>query len=366
MIKSVLRLASVSALALGLGFAVGSCTKKSGESADGAPAANAPGAAKVVNLAIWSNFVSQEALDDFKAKTGITVNVTNYSSNEELLAKLQAGATGFDVAVPSDYMVFAMVQLGLLEKLDAAKTPNRVGLDPQYLNKAFDPGNAYSVPFDWGTTGIAVHRDRFKGEIKSWKQLFETPELAGKFTMLDDAREVLGAALKSMGRSLNTSTPAEIEAAKVLMKKIKPRVKSFTSEPLVGLKEGEIAVAQAYSSDALQARRDTNGKIDYIIPEEGATLWIDCLVIPKGAPHAEEAHALINYLLDSKTDLERVKKILVGSAHKESSVSLPNDIRAIPGLFPSPAIQGKLEVMNDLGDAMALYDRAWTEVKAGQ
>jgi spermidine/putrescine transport system substrate-binding protein len=335
-----------------------SCTKKAAES----PSAGN----KVVNLAIWSNFISQEALEDFKAKTGITVNVTNYSSNEELLAKLQAGATGFDVAVPSDYMVFAMAQLGLLEKIDPAKTPNRAGLDPLYLNKAFDPSNEHSLPFDWGTTGIAVHRDRFKGEIKSWKQLFETPELAGKFTLLDDAREVLGAALKSMGKSLNTTSASDIEQAKALLKKIKPRVKSFTSEPLVGLKEGEIAVAQAFSSDALQARRDTQGKIDYIIPEEGATLWIDCLVIPKGAPHVEEAHALVNYLLDSKTDLERVKKILVGSAHRGSAEALSAEVRAIPGLFPSESIRSKLEVMNDLGDAIGLYDRAWTEVKAGE
>ena len=335
-----------------------SCTKKAAES----PSAGN----KVVNLAIWSNFISKEALEDFKAKTGITVNVTNYSSNEELLAKLQAGATGFDVAVPSDYMVFAMAQLGLLEKIDPSKTPNRAGLDPMYLNKAFDPSNEHSLPFDWGTTGIAVHRDRFKGEIKSWKQLFETPELAGKFTLLDDSREVLGAALKSMGKSLNTTSASDIEQAKALLKKVKPRVKSFTSEPLVGLKEGEIAVAQAFSSDALQARRDTQGKIDYIIPEEGATLWIDCLVITKGAPHVEEAHALVNYLLDSKTDLERVKKILVGSAHRGSAEALTADVRAIPGLFPSESIRSKLEVMNDLGDAMGLYDRAWTEVKAGE
>jgi len=347
-----------------LGFAgVGAgCTKKAAESTGSAATA---GGGKTVNLAIWSNFVSQEALDEFKVRTGITVNLTHYSSNEELLAKLQAGATGFDVAVPSDYMVYAMVQLGLLEKIDAVKTPNRAALDPQYLGKSFDPGNAHSLPFDWGTTGIAVNRDRYKGELKSWKQLFETPELAGKFTMLDDAREVLGAALKSQGKSLNTTAQADIDAAKSVIRKVKSRIKSFTSEPLVGLREGEIAVAQAYSSDALQARRDTGGKIDYIIPEEGATLWIDCLVIPKGAPHLEEAHALTNYLLDAKTDLERVKKILVGSAHKGAADAPPADIRSIPGLFPVDSIRGKLEIMNDLGDAMALYDRAWTEVKAG-
>jgi spermidine/putrescine transport system substrate-binding protein len=263
-------------------------------------------------------------------------------------------------------MVYAMVQLGLLGKLDSSKIPNRVNLDSQYLNKAFDPGNVFSVPFDWGTTGIAVNRDRFKGELKSWKQLFELPEISGKLTMLDDAREVLGAALKSMGKSLNSTSPSDILQAKVLLKKLKPRVNGFTSEPLVGLRDGEIAVAQAYSSDALQARRDTQGKIDYIIPEEGATLWIDCLVIPKGAPHLEEAHALMNYFLDAKNDIERVNRVLIGSVQKATAASLSPDIRAIPGLFPGDAIRSKLEVMNDLGEAMALYDRAWTEVKAGQ
>jgi spermidine/putrescine transport system substrate-binding protein len=319
---------------------------------------------KIVNLAVWSNFISQQALEGFRSKTGIRVQVTNYSSNEELLAKLQAGATGFDVAVPSDYMVFALVQLGLLEKLDPVKTSNRSLIDPTYLNQAYDPGNAHSLPFDWGSTGIAVHRDRYRGEIQSWKQLFESPELVGKFTLLDDSREVLGAVLKSMGKSLNSTSEAEILLARDALKKIKGRVKSFTSEPLAALKEGEIAAAQIYSSDALQARRDTGGKIEYIIPAEGATLWVDNLVIPKGAPHLEAAHALIQYLLEAKVDEERVHAILVGSVHRDALKRAAPELKVIQALYPSDQIKARLEVMKDLGEAMGLYDRAWTEVKA--
>src|SRR5690606_927897 len=120
---------------------------------------------------------------------------------------LQAGASGYDVAVPSDYMVFAMSKLGLLEQLDYAQLSNTKTLDPKFLKKAFDPTNAYSVPYNWGTTGIAVNRELYKGELRGWKDLFEKPELAGKFTLLDDTREVLGAAMKALGFPLNTRNP---------------------------------------------------------------------------------------------------------------------------------------------------------------
>src|SRR5262249_5007931 len=155
-----------------LAVCVSACTKK--EASSGGESA-APAGNRVVNLAIWSNYVSPEMLAEFEKSSGIKVRISNYSSNEELLAKLQAGASGYDVAVPSDYMVFAMVKLGLLEPLDYAQLGNSKSLDAKFMKKAFDPENKFSVPYDWGTTGIAVNRDLYKGELKSWKQLFSNP-----------------------------------------------------------------------------------------------------------------------------------------------------------------------------------------------
>jgi len=348
------------------------CTKKpdspgapvSGSSSSPADAASAPGGSHVVNLAIWSNYVSPELLADFQKKTGIQVQVANYSSNEELLAKMQAGASGYDVAVPSDYMVFAMIKLGLIHELDYAQLPNSSRLDSKFLKKPYDPDNKFSVPYDWGTTGIAVNRTLYKGEIKGWKNLFNNPDLSGKFTLLDDVRETIGAALKAQGFSLNSKDPGELAKAKALLTANRSKVKAFTSEPMMPLVNGETPVAHAYMSDALQARKQTGGKIEYIIPEEGGTLWIDNLVIPNGSQHLKEAHAFINFLLEAKSNASTVMSVFVSPANKDAFALLPKDFQSNTMLFPSEASLAKCEMIQDLGETLSQWDRVWTEVKA--
>lgn len=320
---------------------------------------------RVVNLAIWSNYVSQELLQEFEKRTGIKVQVSNYSSNEELLAKLQAGASGYDVVVPSDYMVFAMQKLGLIRELDRAKLTNIKSLDPKFLDRPYDPGNKHSVPYDTGTTGIAVNRALYKGEVKGWRNIFGNADLAGKFSLLDDVRETLGAALKALGHSLNSKGATELKAAQELLLKNRGRIKSFTSEPMMPLTNGETAVAHAFLSDALQAGRASGGKIDYVIPEEGCTLWIDNLVIPTGAQHVEDAHTFINFLLEAKSNAATVMSVLVTPANKDAFALLPKDVQANQALFPTEKALAKCEMIQDLGETLTLWDRAWTEVKAG-
>jgi spermidine/putrescine transport system substrate-binding protein len=342
-------------------FALSACTKKTADNA-GAPAQSG---ARIVNLAIWSNYVSPELLAEFEKKTGIKVQVSNYSSNEELLAKLQAGASGYDVAVPSDYMVFAMTKLGLIRELDYTQLPNAKSLDAKFLKKPYDPQNKFSVPYDWGTTGIAVNRSLYKGEIKGWKSLFGNADLAGKFSLLDDVRETLGAALKAQGFSLNSKNPEELAKAKELLLKNRNKVKAFTSEPMMPLTNGETAVAHAYLSDALQARRATGGKIEYVIPEEGSTLWIDNLVVPTGVQHLKEAHAFINFLLEAKSNVSTVMNVFVAPANKDAFALLPKDFQSNTMLFPPASVLAKSEMIQDLGETLAVWDRIWTEVKAG-
>ena len=320
--------------------------------------------ARVVNLAIWSNYLSPDLIALFEKKTGIKIQISNYSSNEELLAKLQAGASGYDVAVPSDYMIFVMTKLALLQELDFLQLPNTKSLDPKFLKKPYDPENKYSVPYNWGTTGIAINRALYSGVVKGWKDLFEKPDLAGKISLLDDAREVLGAALKAQGYSLNSRNEAELLKAKELLLKTRSRIKAFTSEPKMPLINGEITVAHAFMSDALQARRTTGGKVDYIVPEEGCTLWVDSLVIPKGARNLKEAHEFINFLVDASSNVSTVTNILVAPANKLAFALLPKELQKDTMLFPSPATLAKCEMIQDLGVSLALWDRIWTEVKA--
>jgi spermidine/putrescine transport system substrate-binding protein len=321
---------------------------------------------KTVNLAIWSNFITDEMLQDFTNQTGIKVAVANYSSNEELLAKLQAGAASYDLIVPGDYMVLAMTSLGLLAPIDLSKVPNAQSIDSKYLKMYFDPSNKYSLPFDWGTTGIAINRKLFKGEIRGWKDVFENKALAGKYTLLDDVRETLGAALKRDGFSLNSIAGSELDRAKKTLITAKKMVKGFTSETLMGLVNGEMLVAHAFSSDALQARVKTNGAIEYIIPSEGGTFWVDNLSIPKSAPHIEEAHALLNYLLSAKVAAARTEKLFVAPVNKEAVALLSKDIQANKALFPDAKTLEKSEMIKDIGENLTQWDRIWTEAKASQ
>jgi spermidine/putrescine transport system substrate-binding protein len=182
--------------------------------------------------------------------------------------------------------------------------------------------------------------------------------------LLDDVRETMGAALKAQGFSLNTKDPGQLAKAKELLLKSRSRIKAFTSEPMMPLVNGETAVAHAYMSDALQARRNTGGKIEYILPEEGGTFWIDCLVIPQGAPHLEEAHQFINFLLEAKSNAATVQAVMVAPTNGETMALLPKDFQSNPVLFPAAAALAKFEMIEDLGEELGKWDRAWTEVKA--
>jgi spermidine/putrescine transport system substrate-binding protein len=319
---------------------------------------------RTVHVAIWSGYLPDPVAQAFEKKTGIKPVISNYSSNEELLAKLQAGASGYDVVVPSDYMVGVMVKQGMLRTLERAELPNAQPLDPKLLKKSFDPENKYSVPFDWGTTGIAINPTLYKGKVAGWKELLEKPDLAGKFTLLDDVRETMGAALRALGYSINSRKQAELARAKELLIKARPRLKAFTSEVVPALANGETAVAQAYNTDALRARKDSGGKIDFVLPKEGCTLWIDHFAIPASAPHPAEAHEFIDFMLSPATGVGAVQAILIAPSSLATKDLLPEAFRKDATIFPSEAELKNCEMIEDLGADLEHWDRAWTEVKA--
>jgi spermidine/putrescine transport system substrate-binding protein len=332
-----------------------SCTKKSQDSSQGPQ--------QELNLAIWGNYLSPELQEKFTKETGIKINISNYSSNEELLAKVQTGGAGIDVAVPSDYMVEIMTKMDLLEPLKTEQIPNKSLVNPQFLKQAFDPENKYSLPYIWTTAGIAVNREIYKGPMKSWKDLLDNPALKGKFALLDDVRETTGAALKMLGYSVNTTNPEELKKAKEVLLKAKKNVKMFTSDTIDILNNKEVVAAQTYSSDALQAAAKEPGKIEYVIPDEGATWAIDNLVIIKGAKHSEAATKLINFLLSQESELNKVKTILGGPVLKDTQSKLPRDLQNNKALFPDASVMMKLESVKDVGSQLKVYEDIWTAVK---
>lgn len=320
---------------------------------------------ETVNLAIWANYISPETQEIFTKESGITLNILNYSSNEELLAKLQAGNSGIDVAVPSGYMVNILVKLQLLHKLDTKQLPIE-NLDTKYLKQAYDANNEYSLPYAWTTTGIAYRKDLYKGKITSWKDVFANKDLQGKISLLDDQREVLGAALKLDGHSVNSTNTDEVNHAKKAILDQKKFIKQFSSDLVDALTNKEVVVAQSYSSDALQANRKSNNQIEYIIPIEGGTIAIDNLVITKNSKNIDNAYKLIQFLLRSDINSNFVKNIMAGPVVKDIQKKLPLDLQKNAALFPEDKISKKLEPIMDLGDKNSLYEDAWREIKIAQ
>lgn len=318
---------------------------------------------QVLNLAIWGNYLSPELQKKFTDSTGIQIQTTHYSSNEELLAKVQTGGSGFDVAVPSDYMVGVMGQLGLLEDLDKSQLPHFQNLDPDFLNQDFDPQNKLSIPYGWTTAGIAINRQLYKDPVESWKELFENPKLKGQISALDDMRELAAAALKIQNKSVNTTSSEEVTEAFKYLKKIKPQVKVFTVNTVDLLKNKEIKAGLVYSSDALLAQKE-DPNIDYVIPKEGATRAIDNLVIIKNAPHKKSAHAFINFLMTPEANVSSVVNVRIGPVIKGVREMLPKELQKNKALFPDPKILSKLERIQDLKEKNSLYENAWTDFKS--
>lgn len=334
------------------------CTKKSSETTlvSGQSAGE-------LNLAIWSNYLSPEMAKKFTEQTGIKLNISNYASNEDLMAKIQTGAAGIDVAVPSDYLVTILAKEGKLQELQKTLIPNFSNLSADLLGQESDPENKYSVPYSWTTTGIAINRELYKGKIESWKDVLENEQLKGKISLLDDIREVAGLALKNQGISLNSTDEKELKKAKDYLMKIKKNVKLFQSDSIDLLTNKEVAVAQAYSSDALNAWSKSGGKIEYVLPKEGSTRAIDNLVILKGSKNVEGAHKLINFLLSQEANVNFVSTMFGGPVLTGTRELLEPKLKNNEALFPSKESMKNLESVHDLGDKTALYDDLWTALK---
>jgi spermidine/putrescine-binding protein len=325
-----------------------------------------------LNLYAWSEYVPQAMLDGFTQETGVKVNYDTYSSNEELMAKLQAGASGYDVIIPSDYTVSILVKQGLLEKLDMAQIPNFTNIDPQFKNLEYDPGNQYSVPYQWGTTCLVVDTGKVTRPITKWADLWD-PAFEGRVVMLDDEREVLGMVLMVLGYDRNSTDPAQLEEAKAKLIELMPNIKLFDSDsPKTALLAGEVWLGQTWNGEAALAHQE-NPDIQYIFPEEGCGIWFDNLSIPKGAPHADAALAFLNYVLKPESSILITEEFPYSSPNKAGlELFKTQDPAAYEAYMnyaatnPSAEQLKRTHLVVDVGDATTLWDRIWTEVKGGE
>jgi len=314
----------------------------------------------------WSEYIDPEIYADFEQEFGVKVIEDTFSSNEDLLAKLQAGATGYDIIVPSDYMVTIMRELELLAALNYDNIPNFDNIDEVFLDPPYDPSNQYCVPYQWGTTGLGYDTEVFDEEPDSWAYLFDpalASQYAGKISMLNDPREAFGAALKYLGYSLNTTDEGELAEAKDLLLQQKQWVSTYDSDGFEDLlAAGETQLAHAWSGDIFAAAEEAE-QIWYVIPEEGGVIWTDNLCIPKSASSQYTAEVFINYLLRPEVGAKITNYTWYGSPNAAAEEFIDAEILEEPAIYPPPEVMDKLEFLRDVGEATAIYDRLWTEIK---
>jgi len=324
----------------------------------------ASGKIRQLNIYTWSTYISPRLLSGFEREFHCNVNYDLYDSNEALLTKLQAGNVDYDLVVPSDYMVEILIRQGLLARLDKPRLPNAwANTDPRFLGLPFDPHNDYSVPYAWGTTGLAYRADLVKEPVNSWAVFFN-PHYAGHILLLDDTREVFGMALKNLGYSLNSTNPEEIRQARDLLLEEKRLVKGYNSSNFEqDLAAGDAWIAQAYNGNMPFVMRD-DPRIRYVIPKEGCTISVDCACIPRHAPHPELAAEFINYFHRPDVAAVFVNDCGFNTPNQYDRREIEPWLLANPAVFPNPAWLTNCEFMRDVGPIVALYDRYWTEIKA--
>jgi spermidine/putrescine-binding protein len=322
--------------------------------------------ARELHIYNWSEYIDPEIYADFEKEFGVKVIEDTFSSNEDLLAKLQAGATGYDLIVPSDYMVEVMIELGLLAELNLDNIPNWKNISDTFKDPPYDPGSRYSVPYQWGTTGIGYDTEVMDEPPDSWGYLFD-PDMAapfaGRMSMLNDSRETIGAALKYLGYSLNSTDEQELEEAKQLLIRQKAWVSAYDSEGFEDLLAArETLIGHGWSGEFFVAAEEAE-HIWYVIPEEGAVIWTDNLCIPKTSKNPYTAEVFINFLLRPEVGAQVTNYTWFGSPNEAAREFINPDILEEPAIYPPPEVMDKLEFLRDVGEATVLYDRLWTEIK---
>lgn len=352
---------------------------------DAASPAQPSAKANVLHIYNWSDYVADDTIAQFQDATGIRVVYDVYDSNEMLETKLSTGGSGYDVVFPSA-RPFAQRQIaaGIYAPLDKERLPHWSSIDPALLAALadVDPGNAHTVPYMWGTTGLGINVAKVRealGEdvpLDSWSLLFD-PENAAKLakcgiSVLDDDQETFAAALIWLDQDPNSSERAQIDEVKRVYAGIRPSIRYFNSSKYIDdLANGDLCIAMGYSGDVFQARDRAeeveNGvEIEYIIPKEGAVRWFDLIAIPKGAPHPDNAHIFIDYLMQPEVIAEISNYVGYANPNLAATELLDPEISGNPGIYPSK------EVMEELIDLESLPEtaqrervRAWTAIKSG-
>ena len=329
---------------------------------------------RVVNVCSWGEYIDEELITRFEEETGIRVNYQTAESNEALYSLIKMGGADFDVIVPSDYMIARLIEEDMLAELDYDNIPNFDLIDDTYKHLSYDPENKYTVPYAWGTLGIIYNTAMVSEPITSWSAMFD-PQYAGQVLMINNSRDAIGAALLSLGYSLNTTDESQLEEAFSLIKQAKDNgvYQAFVMDEVFGKMEGgNAAIAMYYAGDYL-TMLENNEDLAFVIPEEGSNWFVDAMCVLKSSQHKDEAEEWINFIASTDANLANMDYIWYASPNAEALEEYPayyqevNDEELDPELYeimaPSEETLARCELYKNLPKAtLRLYDSLWTRL----
>jgi len=322
------------------------------------------GTVKVYN---WSEYIAEGLLETFKDEYGVDVVYDTFESMDEARSKVFLGNSGYDVVVLTDYVIPDAIAGGFIQELDYDNIPSARHLDDKFKNPQYDPGNKYTLPYMWGTTGLGWNTKEVAEEVTGWANVFDESFLKAyskKVTMMTEARELIGAALKYLGFSLNSVDDSQLKQAKEALLKQKPYLAKYAdaTDYIPGLASGQFLVSHAYNGDIFYAKEDNPG-IGYTIPEEGATLWVDNMTIASGAPNKGAGEAFINYVLSPEVDALISNFRHYANPNKDAMDLVLPTIRDDPGVYPPSEVLARLETERTFSaEEKAKWDKIYTEI----
>ncbi len=315
-----------------------------------------------LNVYNWSDYVAPDTIANFEREFGVQVRYGTYEGNQEMIAKVMSGNSGWDVVFPSADFIGPMRQMGLLQSLRHEWLTNLGALDPVFQKAPWDPALKWSVPYMHGSTGIVFQKSY---EMRAWSDLWD-PRMAGKITMLDDPPEVLGTCLKKLGYSINSSVESELRAAQQEAIAQKKLLRAYlNAEVRDQMVAGDVAAAQAWAVTAGQAIAAAPQKLAFVLPAEGFARFADTMAVLRESGRVELAHKFIDYLLRPQVATEIVKATQTATANLAAKKLLPVELRENPVLYPSAEVLARGEWFEPLSsNAQKLRDRLWTEIKS--
>jgi len=319
-----------------------------------------------LNLYIWSEYIDPQIIKNFEKEFDCKVTVDLFEDLESMIAKLQAGGSSlYDIVWPSDYVVQPMIKSGLLSPLRKENIPNFKNMDPEFVDRDYDPGNVYTAPYLWGTVGIYVRKKPGATVDETWGLLFDPAKAVGPFLLMDDARAMIGGALKYKGYSLNSVDKKQLKEARDILIEAKKRSVGFDGG--VGIKNKVLAkvcrLGVVYNGDAVRGMNE-EPETYYFVPREGTEIWRDNMAIPAKAPNRDMAEKFINYILDEKVGAQLANYIQYATPNAAARQYVNAADLKNTAIYPTPEQVKVLEGVKDLGSKTGWYDELWTSIKS--